>query len=78
MNKAMKSATHGQDPTAGVSINQAMRVQLGRRQWIGSCNACTDGVYDTEDGIEFTTEVQMRQLTFRLCQCCRMQLKGML
>lgn len=78
MNKHMASAPHGQDPSAGISLNTALRVASGRREYLGSCNACTAGVYDTEDGVQFTTEVSMRQLTFRLCQRCRLQLKSML
>jgi hypothetical protein len=79
MNKnAMQSARTEQPADAGISLNTALKVQAGRREWLGFCNACSKGVYDTEDGVEFTTEVSMRSLTFRLCQRCRVQLKGML
>lgn len=79
MNKnAMQSARTEQPADAGISLNVALKVQAGRREFLGSCNASAAGVYDTEDDVQFTTEVSMRSLTFRLCQRCRVQLKGML
>ena len=79
MNKAMKSAQHGQDPSAGISLNTALRVAHGYRDFAGSCNACTDGQYKLDTaGKAMITEVQIRNYTFRLCQRCRVQLKGSL
>ncbi len=79
MNKAMKSANHGQDPSLGISLNTAIRAGRGLRSSLGSCNGCSNGRYELNDkGEPLVLEVALRQLTFRLCANCAQLLKGQL
>ena len=74
MNKEMKSASVvSVGPDAKVSVNEAIKVQHGLdRAWQGSCNACTTRDYDT------VTNVDLRGVSFRLCDPCRKILKAAL
>lgn len=73
----MKNAKTLIDPSAGISLNQAVRAGRALRSDAGSCNGCADGVYRLDDqGRPLVMSVQLRNLTFRLCASCAATLKG--
>ena len=79
--KAMASANTGvPNDWAGVTLNEAIRVNhAAPKSWTGSCNACTNGQYTLNDKNEpLVTNVDLRGMSFRLCERCRAQLKAML
>lgn len=80
MNHSMKTANTNTSPSwVGLSLNEAMKVQTQSRLSAGSCNACTNGQYLTDkSGEDVVTEVMLRGLTFRLCNSCKKNLKGLL
>lgn len=79
MNKGMASADTGIDPSwHGVQRNQGITVTPNQdRLMAGSCNACTDVSRD-RNAYETVTEVDLRGLSFRLCDRCRVKLKELL
>ena len=80
MSKQMATATTGVAPDwRGISLNDALRVSQGDKLMLGSCNACTKGQYVLDNESKPTvTNVDLRGLSFRLCERCRQQLKAML
>ena len=55
-------------------MNEQIRVSNDcDKAQIGSCNACTD-----RDSYEKVTEVQLRGMSFRLCDRCKVELVGLL
>lgn len=78
--KAMQSAASPLPNNAPpVRLNETIRVNSGRKAFLGSCNGCTEPVYELGGfGDELVAEVQLRGLNFRLCCNCRATLKGLL
>lgn len=75
----MKNAPTPKPDGEGISFNESLRVSHGRdRMNFGSCNACKAPRYNVSQGRETVTEVELRNLTFRLCASCCKQLKELL
>lgn len=66
----MKDAVTTEIPVGAIRVQETIRVtKRASRQLFGSCNACTNRDGDT------VTNIDLRGMSFRLCNGCRVILK---
>lgn len=70
MGNSMKDAVVTEIPVGAIRVQEVVRVtKRADRLTYGSCNACTNRDCDT------VTNVDLRGMSFRLCDPCRKVLK---